>query len=161
MKSNWNREKKGKIWDIWQMNKELSSLNHNEPVSIYRRGEGGRERGRGEGDHVVLKGNRGGINRLEQSLMVDCGKLTSNGVGGGGDGLLEYSRTLWEGFGKFHFIILSFLGIITFLSYWAVGDWSVEGSGFEYMVCINLISSVIYGMVVNYSPQWRKLAVDI
>ena len=34
--------KKGKIWDIWQMNKELSSLNHNEPVSIYRRGEGGR-----------------------------------------------------------------------------------------------------------------------
>ena len=68
------------------MNKELSSLNHNEPVSIYRRGEGGRERGRGEGDHVVLKGNRGGINRLEQSLMVDCGKLTSNGVGGGGGG---------------------------------------------------------------------------
>ena len=98
------------------MNKELSSLNHNEPVSIYRRGEGGRERGRGEVDHVVLKGNRGGLNRLEQSLMVDCGKLTSNGVGGG-NGLLEYSRTLWEGFGKFHFIILSFLGIITFLSY--------------------------------------------
>ena len=142
--------KKGKIWYIWQMNKQLFSLNHNEPVSIYRRGEGGRERGRGEGDHVVLKGNREGINRLEQSLMVDSGKLTS-----------EYSRTLWEGFGKFHFIILSFLGIITFLSYWAVGDWSVEGSGFEYMVCINLISSVIYGMVVNYSPQWRKLAVDI
>ena len=55
---------------------------------------------------MVLKGNRGGINRLEQSLMVDCGKLTS-----------EYSRTLWEGFGKFHFIILSFLGIITFISY--------------------------------------------
>ena len=88
------------------MNKQLFSLNHNEPVSIYGRGEGGRERGRGEGDHVVLKGNRGGINRLEQSLMVDCGKLTS-----------EYSRTLWEGFGKFHFIILSFLGIITFISY--------------------------------------------
>ena len=103
------------------MNKELSSLNHNEPVSIYRRGEGGRERerGRGEGDHVVLKRNRGGLNRLEQSLMVDCGKLTSMelGGGGGGNGLLENSRTLWEGFGKFHFIILSFLGIITFLGY--------------------------------------------
>ena len=25
-------------------------------------------------DHVVLKGNRGGINRLEQSLMVDYGR---------------------------------------------------------------------------------------
>ena len=73
------------------MNKELSSLNHNEPVSIYRRGEGGRERGRGEGDHVVLKGNRGGINRLEQSLMVDCGKLTSNGVGGVGG--MDYWNT--------------------------------------------------------------------
>ena len=38
-------------------------------------------------DHVVLKGNRGGINRLEQSLMVDYGKLISNGrKGGGGKG---------------------------------------------------------------------------
>ena len=38
-------------------------------------------------DHVVLKGNRGGINRLEQSLMVDYGKLISNGrKGGGGEG---------------------------------------------------------------------------
>ena len=67
-------------------------------------------------DHVVLKGNRGGINRLEQSLMVDYGKLISNGrKGGGGRGVrerkwgsLEYSRTSWEGFGKFHFITLSF-----------------------------------------------------
>ena len=36
------------------MNKELSSLNHNKPVFIYRRGEGGREGGRegkGKGDH--------------------------------------------------------------------------------------------------------------
>ena len=41
--------------------------------------------GRGSGrDHGVLKGNRGGINRLEQSLMVDHGKLISNGRGGGG-----------------------------------------------------------------------------
>ena len=31
---------------------------------------------------MVLKGNRGGINRLEQSLMVDYGKLISNGRGG-------------------------------------------------------------------------------
>ena len=51
------------------MNKELSSLNHNEPVFIYRRGggdgEGGSREGRGgEGDHVVSKGNRGGISRL-------------------------------------------------------------------------------------------------
>ena len=37
-------------------------------------------------DHVVLKGNRGGINRLEQSLMVDYGKLISNGRKGGGEG---------------------------------------------------------------------------
>ena len=44
-------------------------------------GGGGRWR-----DHVVLKGNRGGINRLEQSLMVDYGKLISNGRGGGGRG---------------------------------------------------------------------------
>ena len=79
------------------MNKELSSLNHNEPVSIYRRGEGGRERGRGEGDHVVLKGNRGGINRLEQSLMVDCGKLTSNGVGGGGGWIIGILQNLKGG----------------------------------------------------------------
>ena len=35
---------------------------------------------------MVLKGNRGGINRLEQSLMVDYGKLISNGRGGGGRG---------------------------------------------------------------------------
>ena len=34
--------------------------------------------------HVVLKGNRGGINRLEQSVMVDYGKLISNGRRGGG-----------------------------------------------------------------------------
>ena len=33
--------------------------------------------------HVVLKGNRGGINRLEQSVMVDYGKLISNGRRGG------------------------------------------------------------------------------
>ena len=49
------------------MNKELSSLNHNEPVFIYRggEGEGGSREGRGgEGDHVVSKGNRGGISRL-------------------------------------------------------------------------------------------------
>ena len=62
--------------------------------------------------HVVLKGNRGGINRLEQSVMVDYGKLISNGRRGGGEerkgGSLEYSRTSWEGFGKFHFITLSF-----------------------------------------------------
>ena len=33
------------------MNKELSSLNHNEPVFIYRRGgggEGGKEKGKGD-----------------------------------------------------------------------------------------------------------------
>ena len=35
---------------------------------------------------MVLKGNRGGINRLEQSLMVDYGKLISNGRGGGRGG---------------------------------------------------------------------------
>ena len=35
---------------------------------------------------MVLKGNRGGINRLEQSLMVDYGKLISNGRKGGGGG---------------------------------------------------------------------------
>ena len=48
---------------------------------------GGRRAGGGAGegrDHVVLKKNRGGINRLEQSLMVDYGKLISNGRGGGG-----------------------------------------------------------------------------
>ena len=53
------------------MNKELSSLNHNEPVFIYRWGGGGGE-GKGKG------------------------------------GSLEYSRTLWEGFGKFHFIIFRY-----------------------------------------------------
>ena len=68
---------------------------------------------------MVLKGNRGGINRLEQSVMVDYGKLISNGRGGGPRGLKgkqrgnQSSRTkfnggLWEGFGKFHFITLSF-----------------------------------------------------
>ena len=52
------------------------------------RGAGrGRRRGRGRGrDHMVLEGNRGGINRLEQSLMVDYGKLISNGRKGGGGG---------------------------------------------------------------------------
>ena len=38
---------------------------------------------------MVLKGNRGGINRLEQSLMVGYGKLISNGRGGGGGGRAE------------------------------------------------------------------------
>ena len=35
------------------MNKELSSLNHNEPVFIYRRGGrgGGEGEGKGKGDH--------------------------------------------------------------------------------------------------------------
>ena len=102
------------------MNKELSSLNHNEPVSIYRRGEGGRERGRGgEG-----RGSRGikGKQRGNQSSRTEFnGGLWKIDFqwswGEGRNGLLEYSRTLWEGFGKFHFIILSFLGIITFLSY--------------------------------------------
>ena len=48
------------------------------------RGAGrGRRRGRGR-DHMVLKGNRGGINRLEQSLMVGYGKLISKGRGRGG-----------------------------------------------------------------------------
>ena len=49
---------------------------------------GGRRAGGGAGegrDHVVLKKNRGGINRLEQSLMVDYGKLISNGRGGGSE----------------------------------------------------------------------------
>ena len=59
------------------------------------RGAGrGRRRGRGR-DHMVLKGNRGGINRLEQSLMVSYGKLISNGRGGGEErkwGSLEYSK---------------------------------------------------------------------
>ena len=54
------------------MNKELSSLNHNEPVFIYRRGGGGGGKGKGKG------------------------------------GSLEYSRTLWEGFDKFHFIIFRY-----------------------------------------------------
>ena len=39
--------------------------------NVSRGGGAGRGRGR---DHVVLKGNRGGINRLEQSLMVDYGR---------------------------------------------------------------------------------------
>ena len=55
------------------MNKELSSLNHNEPVFIYRRGGGG-----------------------------------GGGKGKGKGGSLEYSRTLWEGFDKFHFIIFRY-----------------------------------------------------
>ena len=33
------------------MNKELSSLNHNEPVFIYRRGGGGGGKEKGKGDH--------------------------------------------------------------------------------------------------------------
>ena len=53
-------------------------------------------------DHMVLKGNRGGINRLEQSLMVGYGKLISNGRGGGGGkerkwGSLEYSKNSMGG----------------------------------------------------------------
>ena len=82
-----------------------------EDESMIKNVSRGAGRGRGR-DHVVLKGNRGRINRLEQSLMVDYGKLISNGRGGGGGerkgGSLEYSRTSWEGFGKFHFITLSF-----------------------------------------------------
>ena len=46
-------------------------------------GRGGGGGGGGGRDHMVLKGNRGGINRLEQSLMVGYGKLISNGRGGG------------------------------------------------------------------------------
>ena len=61
---------------------------------------------------MVSKGNRGRISRLLQSLKVNYGKLTSNGGGAGKGkgkgGSLEYSTTTWEGFGKFHFIILSF-----------------------------------------------------
>ena len=62
---------------------------------------------------MVLKGNRGGINRLEQSLIVGYGKLISNGRGGGGgkSGNGDHWNTpkiQWEGFGKFHFITLSF-----------------------------------------------------
>ena len=33
------------------MNRELSSLNHNEPVFIYRRGGGGGGKEKGKGDH--------------------------------------------------------------------------------------------------------------
>ena len=105
------------------MNRELSSLNHNEPVFIYRRGGGGGEgEGKGKGDHWNTP-------ELYERDSVN--------------------------------LILSFSGIKTFLSYWAVGDWSVKGNGFQYMVCINLLSSFTYGVVVHYSSQWRKLAVDI
>ena len=54
-----------------------------EDESMIKNVSRGAGRGRGR-DHVVLKGNRGRINRLEQSLMVDYGKLISNGRGGGG-----------------------------------------------------------------------------
>ena len=50
------------------MNKELSSLNHNEPVFIYRRGGGG-EGGRGE-----RKRERGIIGIL-QNVMGGFGKF--------------------------------------------------------------------------------------
>ena len=69
---------------------------------------------------MVLKGNRGGINRLEQSLMVDYGKLISNGRGGGRErkgGSLEYSRTSWEDLVNFilspyHFKVLKHFSVI-------------------------------------------------
>ena len=53
------------------MNKELSSLNHNEPVFIYRRGgegEGGVQRGKGRGG-----GSRGlkGKQRGNQSSLTE------------------------------------------------------------------------------------------
>ena len=49
------------------MNKELSSLNHNEPVFIYRRG-GGVQRGKGQGG-----GSRGlkGKQRGNQSSLTE------------------------------------------------------------------------------------------
>ena len=73
-------------------------------------GRGGGGGGGGGRDHMVLKGNRGGINRLEQSLMVGYGKLISNGRGGkrGNGDHWNTPKIQWEGFGKFHFITLSF-----------------------------------------------------
>ena len=98
------------------MNKELSSLNHNKPVFIYRRGGGeggGKVRG-GEGrGSRGLKGNQRGNQSSLTEFKGGLGKIDfqwreGRGGGGGEGGSLEYSRTLWKGFGKFHFIILSF-----------------------------------------------------
>ena len=98
------------------MNKELSSLNHNEPVFIYRRGgEGGggvqRGKGRGGGSRGLKgkqRGNQSSLTEFKGGLWKIDFQWRGGGAGKGKGGSLEYSTTSWEGFGKFHFIILSF-----------------------------------------------------
>ena len=78
------------------MNKELSSLNHNKPVFIYRRGgegRGGKVRGGegrgGEGGSRGLKGNQRGNQSSLTEFKGGLGKIDfqwREGRGGGGGG---------------------------------------------------------------------------
>ena len=75
------------------------------------------EEGEGEGEGEGLRGLKGKQRGNQSSRTKFNGgpwKIDFQWKGGGGEererkgGSLEYSRTSWEGFGKFHFITLSF-----------------------------------------------------
>ena len=67
--------------------------------------------GEGEGSRG-LKGKQRGNQSSRTKFNGGLWKIDFQWKGGGGGerkgGSLEYSRTSWEGFGKFHFITLSF-----------------------------------------------------
>ena len=52
------------------MNKELSSLNHNEPVFIYRWGGGGGERKRERGIIGILQNVMGGFGKFHFIIFM-------------------------------------------------------------------------------------------
>ena len=90
---------------IWQMNKELSSLNHNKPVFIYRRGGGEGRGGEGRGGSRGLKGNQRGNQSSLTEFKGGLGKIDFQwregrdgwGGGGGGRGIIGILQNVMEG----------------------------------------------------------------
>ena len=82
------------------MNKELSSLNHNKPVFIYRRGGEGRG---GEGGSRGLKGNQRGNQSSLTEFKGGLGKIDfqwregRGGGGGRGRGIIGILQNVMEG----------------------------------------------------------------